>query len=77
VILLRTVCWLKVSFMHYEYDDNCADSSHQEHDIEPPVVEVKLQLAEDFSNDGTVLYWHVHPHKQDHRHKVHSHDLGE
>ena len=58
-------------------DENGADSRHQEHDVEPPMVEIELQVPEYFRDYGPVLEGHVHPHEQDHGHEVHAHDLRE
>ena len=46
-------------------------------DDELPVVEVKLKITKDRGDDGSVLWWHVHPHQHHHGSEVHPHDLRE
>ena len=61
--------------MNDDDDENGAHGRHQEHDVEPPVVEIELKISEHLSDDRPVLQRHVHPHEQHHRHEVHAHDL--
>lgn len=63
--------------MNDDNDGDGADGCHQEHDIEPPMVEVELEVTQDFGDDGAILHGHVHPHEQHHRDEVHTHDLGQ
>ena len=42
-----------------------------------PVIEIKLKIPQDLSDNGPVLLWHVHPHQDHHGHEVHPHDLRE
>ena len=42
-----------------------------------PVIEIKLKIPQDLSDNGPVLLRHVHPHQHHHGHEVHPHDLRE
>ena len=39
------------------------------------MVEIELQLTEDFGDDLTILERHVHSHEKNGRNKVHAHDV--
>lgn len=51
------------------------ESTDQEDHIEPTVVEVELQLPEDFGDYGAVLERHAHSDQQHGGDEVHAHYL--
>ena len=68
---------LHVTFVHKVQQSQGEGGGHKEHQVEPPVVEVELEVPEDGGDDGAVLARHVHPHQDDHGGEVHPHDLRE
>ena len=56
------------------YANHCGD---QKDYVEPAVVEFKLQVAEHFGDNGTILLGHVHTHQENGGDKVHSHQFGQ
>jgi len=48
--------------MSKEEEQNRGKSRDQENHIEPPVIEIKLKVTQDFAHDDTVLRRHVHSH---------------
>ena len=53
-------------------EEDAGESADQEDDVEPAVVEIKLQLPQDLGDDGAILQRHTHAHEQHRRHKVHA-----
>jgi hypothetical protein len=48
-LLFRIFCRLEVPLVNNDNDGNGADGRHQEHDVEPTMVKIKLKLAQNFS----------------------------
>lgn len=53
-------------------EEDAGQSADQENDVKPAVVEIELQLPQDFGDDAAVLQRHAHAHEQHRRHKVHA-----
>lgn len=45
-------------------EEDAGQGADQEDDVEPAVVEVKLQLSQNLRDDGAVLQRHAHAHQQ-------------
>lgn len=43
-------------------EEDAGESADQEDDVKPAVVEIKLQLPQDFGDDAAVLQRHTHAH---------------
>lgn len=55
---------------------NCGQCADQKDHVEPAMVEVEVESAQNLGDDHTILGGHVHAHQQHRRAKVHAHDLG-
>ena len=55
-------CRLEVSLVNEDDDEDGADGRDQKHNVEPAMVKIELQVAQDFGDDGSVLLRHVHTH---------------
>lgn len=53
-------------------EQDAGERADQEDHIEPAVVEVELQLPEDFGDDGAVLQGHAHSDQQHRGDEVHA-----
>lgn len=58
-------------------EEDAGEGADEEDDVEPSVVEVELQLSQNFGHDGAILQRHAHPHEENRRHKVHPHNLSQ
>lgn len=52
-------------------EEDAGQSTDEEDHIKPAVVEIKLQLSQDFCYDGAVFQGHAHAHEQHRGHKIH------
>lgn len=53
-------------------EQDAGERADQEDHVEPAVVEVELQLPEDFGDDGAVLQGHAHADQQHRGDEVHA-----
>lgn len=58
-------------------NDDGGQGADQEYDIEPTVIEIKVQIAQHLCDDHPVLGWHIHAHQQHRGTEVHAHDLAQ
>lgn len=58
-------------------DSHGNNSTDEEYDVKPSVVEVEVDVSQNLRDDNTEIGRQVHPHQQHTGHKIHAHDLGQ
>jgi len=58
-------------------NNDSGQSTDQEYDVEPTMVEVKVQISQNFRDDHPILGRHVHAHQQHRGTEVHAHNLAQ
>ena len=44
------------------HENDARESTNQENDVEPSMIEAKLKFAQNLRYDYSILSWHVHSH---------------
>jgi len=71
------ICLFHVSLVSEIEKKHGKSGSDEKHEVEPSVVEVKLEISQHRGDDSPVLGGHVHSHQDHHGREVHAHDLRE